>query len=109
MVAAAQVVEGTGFRAAAVRSALTLIEMALRPPYAMKIFSDASSGARWLSSELEATAAYAPDAGQLIKVVHELRSRLNAPASLETDADDPGEPPASQRDSRRQKTFRPTT
>lgn len=84
MLAAAQVVEGTGFRGAAIRSALNLIQFALRPPYAIRTFSDVSAGSTWLCSELRTTSGYAPDPAQLTKAAHEVRSRLNVAVSLET-------------------------
>ncbi len=43
------VVEGTGFAAAAVRSALTLISLVARYPYPQKIFSTVSEGSRWIA------------------------------------------------------------
>jgi serine/threonine protein kinase len=76
MRAAAQVVEGKGFRGAAVRSALTMIQLAIRPPFPMKIFGEVSDGALWLVGELREKTGTAPDAGQLTKAALELRARF---------------------------------
>ena len=44
----AYVVEGRGFSAAAMRSALSLINLAARYPFRQKVFSSIEEGARWL-------------------------------------------------------------
>lgn len=52
MVAASQVVLGTGFRGAAMRSMLSLLQLAMRPHFEMRIFGDIEAGARWLCGAL---------------------------------------------------------
>jgi hypothetical protein len=76
MLAAAQVVEGTGFRGAAMRSVLTMIQLAIRPPYAMKIFDSVKTGAVWLAAELELRAGAAPHGELLAQAVSELQARF---------------------------------
>ncbi|MEI9937735.1 MAG: hypothetical protein WDO69_11000 [Pseudomonadota bacterium] len=79
MVAAAQVVEGTGFRGAAMRAVLSLLQLASRAPYPMEIFSGVDEGARWLSSELRTRLGRAPDPLALVTAVRGLQTK---PASV---------------------------
>jgi hypothetical protein len=76
MLAAAQVVEGTGFRGAAMRSVLTMIQLTIRPRYSMKIFDNVKTGATWLSEELEHRAGAAPHAELLAHAAIELQARF---------------------------------
>jgi hypothetical protein len=76
MLAAAQVVEGTGFRGAAMRSVLTMIQLAIRPRYAMKIFDNVRAGSVWLSEELEQRAGAAPHGQLLAHSALELQKRF---------------------------------
>jgi hypothetical protein len=78
MLAAAQVVEGTGFRGAAMRSVLSMIQLAIRPPYAMKIFDNVRSGSMWLATELEKRAGRAPNGLELAQVTLDLQARFLA-------------------------------
>jgi hypothetical protein len=78
MLAAAQVVEGTGFRGAAMRSVLTMLQLASRAPYPMKVFDHIEPGARWLSAELQKRAGEAPDGIRLTRVANEVRRRFIA-------------------------------
>jgi len=72
----AQVVEGTGFRGAAVRSALSMIAFAMRAPFPIKIFGEVDDAARWLSTELRTRTGHGPDQQELAKAVSGLRSRF---------------------------------
>ena len=48
VVAGAMVVEGTGFLGSALRSILTMLSMAARPKYPLKVFSDVAEACEWL-------------------------------------------------------------
>lgn len=72
MLAAAQVVLGTGFRGAAMRSMLSLLQMAMRPSYAMRIFGDVKSGSRWLAETLAQRGAKASLTDDLVATAEEL-------------------------------------
>jgi len=76
MLAAAQVVEGKGFRGAAMRSVLTMLQLASRAPYPMKIFDGVPIGARWLAMELRKRAGDAPDPAELERVALDVRRRF---------------------------------
>jgi hypothetical protein len=80
MLAAAQVVEGTGFRGAAMRSVLTMIQLAIRPRYSMKIFDNVKTGATWLAEELEERAGAAPHGELLAQAASDLQRRFLAGA-----------------------------
>jgi len=74
MVAAAQVVEGTGFRGAAMRAVLSVLQLASRTRYPMEIFSGVDEGARWLCSELRTRLGRAPEPLLLVNAVRTLRA-----------------------------------
>jgi hypothetical protein len=76
MLAAAQVVEGTGFRGAAMRSVLSMLQLAVRPPYPMKVFDNVVAAAHWLSTELATRAGDAPPTAELATAAQEVRSRF---------------------------------
>lgn len=50
--AGAMVVEGTGFVAATLRSVLSLINLASRPTYPLKVFSSVSEACYWLPRQI---------------------------------------------------------
>jgi len=77
MVAAAQVVEGTGFRGAAMRAVLSVLQLASRTRYPMEIFSSVEEGSRWLCSELRTRLGRAPEYSALVSAV---RTVQTAPA-----------------------------
>ncbi len=58
--AAAQVVLGKGFRGAAMRSMLSLLQIAIRPKYAMRIFGNTHEGCDWLAKFLRDKGLEAP-------------------------------------------------
>jgi hypothetical protein len=72
MLATAQIVLGTGFRGAAMRAMLSVLQMAIRPKYAMRIFGDLRAGGEWLTEALEERAARALPADSLVKTTQEL-------------------------------------
>jgi hypothetical protein len=74
MVAAAQVVEGTGFRGAAMRAVLSVLQLALRAPYPMMISSTVEEGASWLCKELQTRVGIAPTAANLVLGVRECQA-----------------------------------
>ena len=76
MVAAAQIVEGTGFRGAAMRAVLSMVQLASRAPYPMAVFGNVPEGASWLTAELAKRAGIAPDPADVVKAVIECRGRF---------------------------------
>jgi hypothetical protein len=76
MLAAAQIVEGDGFRGAAMRSVLAMLQFTMRPPYSMKIFDNVGSGSIWLASELQKKAGDGPSSHELADAAREVRSRF---------------------------------
>jgi hypothetical protein len=77
----AYVVEGEGFGAAAVRSALSLISLAARYPFPQKVFGRAEDAVPWmLSRPGRQGERHTQDAAKLIGVANSLRGllRLNA-------------------------------
>jgi hypothetical protein len=52
IVGIAIVVEGSGFVAAAKRSAMSMVTLMSRPPYPIRIFGDVTDAAAWLVSQL---------------------------------------------------------
>ncbi len=79
MRAAAQVVEGTGFRGAAMRAVLSVIQLASRPPYPMSIFSRVDEGVTWLCGELETRVGTAPSRQNLAAAAREVQASWSAP------------------------------
>ena len=63
MIAAAQVVEGEGFLGAAMRSVLSLLQLAARPRYPMKVFGDLTPASVWLAAELQKSTAERAEGG----------------------------------------------
>jgi len=78
MVAAAQVVEGTGFRGAAMRAVLSMLQLASRAPYPMAVFSEVPEAATWLTAELKKRAGRAPEAADVVTAARDCLSRLKA-------------------------------
>jgi hypothetical protein len=74
MLAAVQVVEGTGFRGAAMRAVLSVLQLALRPPFPMHITGNLDEGARFLCDELKSRAKVAPNAAHLVHTVRALQA-----------------------------------
>jgi len=76
----AYVVEGEGFGAAAVRSALSLISMAARYPFPMKVFGVLEEAVPWMLNRPE-SGAHRDSATKLIGVAHTLRGELKSSAN----------------------------
>jgi len=74
----AYVVEGEGFGAAAVRGALSLISLAARYPFPMKVFARVEDAAPWLLSRRKRAAAHAEDATRLVHIANSLRGQRRA-------------------------------
>ncbi len=74
----AYAVEGTGFAAAAMRSALALISLVARYPYPQKIFSTAGEASAWIAglSPLRGSKAVAVAGSQLDTAVEAMRAEL---------------------------------
>ena len=73
MAAAAQVVQGTGFRGAAMRAVLSVLQLASRTRYPMMIFSGVEEGAQWLCDELRSRLGQAPEPTAVLAMVRELQ------------------------------------
>lgn len=73
----AYVVEGEGFGAAAVRSALSLISLTARYPFPQKVFAHLNEAVPWaLSRPSRRGEHHAPNATELIQIAHSLRGKL---------------------------------
>ena len=76
------VVEGEGFGAAAIRSALSLISMAARYPFPQKVFGYVEDAVPWLlSCSTHRAAERAFDSTKLIELARSLRSQLRGSAA----------------------------
>ncbi|HEY3256032.1 MAG TPA: hypothetical protein VGJ91_18865 [Polyangiaceae bacterium] len=78
----AYVVEGEGFGAAAVRSALALISLAARYPFPMKVFGRVEEAVPWTLSRFEQGIVRC-DAAELVRVAHSLRAQLRSVAAVD--------------------------
>lgn len=76
MLVVAQVVLGTGFRGAAMRSMLSLLQLMLRPTFAMRIFGSVGTAADWVAQALEAHGLTPPSADLLKVTADELCSQF---------------------------------
>jgi hypothetical protein len=73
----AMVVEKTGFTAAAQRSALTMIMLAARPRFPLKVFAKVSEACNWMSEQ--ASSGSRPISGtELLATVEHLKSSYDA-------------------------------
>ena len=77
----AYVVEGEGFGAAAVRSALTVITLAARFQFPLKVFGHVEEAAPWLLSHPCGSSVQVPAASQLVSVAASLRGQLSSVAA----------------------------
>jgi len=76
--AAATVIEGSGFRAAATRTAVTTMFLFARPPYPYKVFGNLSEGASWVIETAERTAPLAVTSQDLLRAVETARAAIKA-------------------------------
>src|SRR5262249_32667704 len=67
--AAATVIEGSGFRAAATRTAVTTIFLFSRPPYPYKVFGDLVEGATWVLATAGRAASIAATRDDVVRAV----------------------------------------
>lgn len=67
----AYVIEGEGFAAATIRAAVSLINMAERPPFPMRVFATLADAVSWTLPRLPAHAPH--DARSLIELANEMR------------------------------------
>jgi hypothetical protein len=74
----AYVVEGEGFGAAAVRSALSLISLAARYPFPLKVFGQVADAVPWMLSRPNQSTQPASTALELISVADALPGQLRA-------------------------------
>ncbi len=77
----AYVVEGEGFGAAAIRSALSLITMAARFPFPLKVFGHVEDAVPWLLKRPSVAESRAPGAVQLVSAAQFVRGHLRAVAA----------------------------
>jgi hypothetical protein len=77
----AYVVEGEGFGAAAVRSALSLISLAARYPFPLKVFGGVEEAVPWMLSRPRQEAEHLADADKLIRAAKALRDQLRSAAA----------------------------
>ncbi|HKO48634.1 MAG TPA: hypothetical protein VJV79_12970 [Polyangiaceae bacterium] len=79
----AYVVEGEGFGAAAMRSAVSLISLAARYPFPQKVFGHVDEAVHWMLSRPSPTfERRAPDAVKLINAANSLRDQQRTGAAL---------------------------
>jgi hypothetical protein len=71
----AYVVEGRGFAAAALRSAISLISLAARTPYRQKVFASVEEAGTWLAQTAKPGSAMATSA--LSALVHTMREKVS--------------------------------
>ena len=77
--AAATVIEGSGFRAAATRSAVTTMFLFARPPYPYKVFGSLDEGAAWVvATGQKGNAALTVSAADLLRAVERARRAIAA-------------------------------
>ena len=71
--AAATVIEGTGFRAAATRTAIAGMYFIAKPPFPHKVFGDLKEGAGWVIEMGSRTASLAVTTGDIVRAVEVVR------------------------------------
>ncbi len=77
----AYVVEGEGFGAAAVRSALSLITLAARFPFPLKVFGHVEEATPWMLSRPSRAETRAPGVTELMMAAESLRGHLRSVAA----------------------------
>ena len=77
--AAATVIEGTGFRAAATRTAIASMFLIARAPFPHKVFGDLSEGAGWVIATGARTAPIAATSEDVVRAVDVTRRALRNP------------------------------
>jgi hypothetical protein len=74
--AAATVIEGSGFRAAATRTAVSTMFLFARPPYPHKVFGDLAEGAAWVLETAGKTTAIAVSRDDIVRAVEAARATI---------------------------------
>ena len=77
--AAATVIEGTGFRAAATRTAIMTMYFLSKPPYPHKVFGDLSEGASWMLETGSRSAPLGATVDEVVRAVELVRRALRNP------------------------------
>jgi len=70
------VVEGEGFAAAAIRSAISFISMFARYSFPQRVMTTVEEGATWLVRQLPATGAHSHDASRIVRTIEGMRAEL---------------------------------
>ena len=76
-IAAAIVIEGAGFRAAAVRAVVAAIYLVSRSPYPHRIVESVEDGARWLRQLAERAGHARVTPGEIVEAVAAARAELH--------------------------------
>lgn len=74
--AAATVIEGSGFRAAATRTAVTTMFLFARPPYPYKVFGDLAEGASWVVATGQKSQPLSVTAEDIVRAVETARAAI---------------------------------
>lgn len=77
--ASATVIEGTGFRAAATRTAITTMYFLAKPPFPHKVFGDLSAGASWVLEIGSQSAPLGATVEDVMRAVGVVRRALRNP------------------------------
>jgi hypothetical protein len=77
----AYVVEGEGFGPAAIRSALSLVSLAARYPFPMKVFGRVDDAVPWMLSRASQRLPRAQSSAQLVSVANSLSDQLRSVAA----------------------------
>ena len=76
--AAATVIEGSGFRAAAVRTAVASLFLLARPPFPHKVFGDLAEGAGWVIATGLRSAPVGASSDDVVRAVEVVRRALKS-------------------------------
>ncbi|MEY4550418.1 MAG: hypothetical protein RL685_6613 [Pseudomonadota bacterium] len=82
------VVEGRGFAAAAMRSALSLLSLVARYPFPQKVFPTVASSGAWITETMGATAANGPTPSTLLAIVDRLHAQVASATPARSDGND---------------------
>jgi phytoene/squalene synthetase len=72
----AYVIEGQGFAAAAMRSAISFISLLARYPFPQKAFPNIAAGTAWMIQQTPAETSRATSAAEIISVLEAMRQQL---------------------------------
>ncbi|HEU4582624.1 MAG TPA: hypothetical protein VFS67_30415 [Polyangiaceae bacterium] len=74
--AVAYVIEGQGFRTAAMRSAISFISLLARYPFPQKTFANTAGATAWTMQQLPSGAATGSSAAEMISLLEAMRQQL---------------------------------